>query len=255
MVDSIRSVQRALGIVRLLAEVRKPLGVAEVSQATGLPPATAHRLLVTLVEEGWVEQDPQSTQYELGTGILGTAAVALAYSRFVQAAKLTLNDVSEVSGLNSFLGVLVGHRVAYLASSPGREGHDPKFRVGVVEQAHAVADGKVLLAGMEPKRVRALYGPRPALRQFTPNTITNLDDLERELEDVRRKGYAIDRGERTPNWQFVAVPVRGRTGNVVAAIVAGGHESIVPPEKLEWLPREMHMAAEQLSARMGWVEE
>ena len=88
MVDSIRSVQRALGIVRLLAEVRKPLGVAEVSQTTGLPPATAHRLLVTLVEEGWVQQDPQSTQYELGTGILGTAAVALAYSPFIQAAKL-----------------------------------------------------------------------------------------------------------------------------------------------------------------------
>jgi DNA-binding IclR family transcriptional regulator len=254
MVDSIRSVQRALGIVRLLAEVRKPLGVAEVSQQTGLPPATAHRLLVTLVDEGWVQQDPQSTQYELGTGILGTAAVALAYSPFIQSAKVTLSDISEVSGLNSFLGVLVGHRVAYLASALGREGHDVKFRVGVVEQAHAIADGKVLLASLDPAEVRSLYKGR-ALRQFTPSTITDLDRLESELSDVRAKGYAVDRGERTEQWFYVAVPVRGRMGSVIAAIVCGGHESVLPPEKLEWLPHEMRIAAEQLSIRLGYLEE
>jgi DNA-binding IclR family transcriptional regulator len=254
MVDSIRSVQRALAIVRLLAEVRKPLGVAEVAQATALPPATAHRLLVTLVEEGWVQQDPQSTQYELGTGILGTAAVALAYSPFIQAAKVTLNDISEVSGLNSFLGVLVGHRVAYLASAQGREAHEVKFRVGVVEQAHAIADGKVLLAGLDKREVRRLYEGR-ALRPYTPRTITSLPELERELEQVRARGYALDLGERTEHWNFVAVPVRGRQGKVIAAIVAGGHESAATPEKLEWLPREMRNAADQLSISLGYIEE
>jgi DNA-binding IclR family transcriptional regulator len=255
MVESIRSVQRALGIVRLLAEMRKPLGVAEVSQATGLPPATAHRLLVTLVDEGWVQQDPQSTQYELGTGILGTAAVALAYSPFIQAAKVTLADISELSGLNSFLSVLVGHRVAYLATARGSEGHDVKFRIGVVEQAHAIADGKILLAGLEPEKLRALYGGRTQLRAFTASTITTLDDLEIELAEVRARGHAIDREERTEHWFYVAVPVRGRSGRVAAAIVCGGHESVMPAQKLEWLPHEMHLAAEQLSVRLGYIEE
>lgn len=255
MVEPIRSVQRALGIIRVLAEVRKPLGVAEVAQVTGLPPATAHRLLVTLLEEGWVAQDPQSTQYELGIGILGTAGVALAYSPFIQAAKVTLADISEVSGLNSYLGVLVGHRVAYLASATGRDGHDSKFRVGVVEQAHATADGKVLLAHLELDRLRALYAGRSQLRPFTPHTITNLDGLERELAEVRRAGYAIDRQERTEGWYFVAVPVFAGAGKVVAAIVCGGHESVATPEKLEWLPHEMRMAAEQLSVRLGFSEE
>jgi DNA-binding IclR family transcriptional regulator len=93
------------------------------------------------------------------------------------------------------------------------------------------------------------------LRQFTANTITNFDDLERELDKVRAQGFAVDHGERTPNWYFVAVPVRGRDGKVIAAIVAGGSETVLPPEKLEWLPREMHMAADQLSVRMGYLEE
>ncbi len=247
--------QRALGILRLLAEERRPLGVAEVAQATGLPPATAHRLLVTLVEEGWADQDQQSTQYELGSDILGTAAVALAYSPFIQAAKATLSDISELSGLNSYLGVRVGHRVAYLASARGREGHDSKFRVGVVEQAHAIADGKVLLAGLDPKDLRAIYGGRTQLRSFTPATITRIEELERELSEVRTRGYALDRGERTDGWSYVAVPVRGRNGRVVAAIVAGGQDTMAPPEKLEWLAHEMRIAAEQLSIRLGFLEE
>jgi IclR family KDG regulon transcriptional repressor len=254
VVDSIRSVQRALGIVRLLAEVRKPLGVAEVSQATGLPPATTHRLLVTLVEDGWVQQDPQSTQYELGIDILGPAAVALAYSPFIQAAKVTLADVSEVSGLNSFLGVRVGHRVAYLATARGAEGHDVKFRVGVVEQAHAIADGKVLLADLNTKELHELYAGRTELRAFTPNTITTMDRLEGELEEVRAKGYAVDREERAENYYYVAVPVRGPSGRVAAAMVAGGHASVTR-EKLDWLPHEMRLAAEQLAVRLGYIEE
>lgn len=255
MVDSIRSVQRALTIVRLLAEVRRPLGVADVALATSLPPATAHRLLVTLVDEGWVDQDPQSAQYELGTGILGTSAVALAYSPFIQTAKVTLTDVADVSGLNTYLGVLVGHRVAYLASVRGRDGHDSKFRVGVVEQAHAVADGKVLLASLEPEALRALYSGRPALRQFTPKSPGSIEDLERDLAEVREKGFALDMGERTEGWNYVAVPVRGRGGRVIAAIVTGGPETVAPAEKMEWLPHEMRMAAEQLSARIGYGEE
>ena len=255
MVDPIRSVQRALAILRLLAEERKPLGVAEVAAATGLPPATAHRLLVTLVEEGWADQDPQSTQYELGSDILGTAAVALAYSPFIQAAKATLSDISELSGLNSYIGVRVGHRVAYLASARGRDGHDSKFRVGVVEQAHAIADGKVLLAYLEPRELQAIYGGRTQLRAFTPRTITTIDDLQRELGEVRAKGYAMDRGERTDGWSYVAVPVRGRRGRVVAAVVAGGQDTVASPDKLEWLAHEMRIAAEQLSLRLGFAEE
>jgi DNA-binding IclR family transcriptional regulator len=208
-----------------------------------------------LVDEGWVDQDPQSAQYELGTGILGTAAVALAYSPFIQAAKVTLSDIADVSGLNTYLGVLVGHRVAYLASVRGRDGHDSKFRVGVVEQAHAVADGRVLLASLEPAALRALFKDRGVLRQFTPGNPRNLEELEGRLGEVRDKGFALDIGERTEGQNYAAVPVRGRGGRVIAAITAGGPETVASLEKMEWLPHEMRMAAEHLSARIGYGEE
>lgn len=255
MVEPIRAVQRALGIVRLLAEERRPLGVAEVALATGLPPATAHRLLVTLVDDGWAEQDPQSTQYQLGTGILGTAAVTLGYSPLIHAAKATLSEVSEMSGLNSFLAVLVGRRVAYLASARGRDAPDVKFRVGVVEQAHAIADGKVLLAYLSAEERAKLFAGRAELRRFTPNTTGTVKELERELADVRNRGFALDLGARTEEFNYVAVPLRGRKGQVIAAIVAGGHESSAAPEKMEWLAHEMRIAADQLSMRLGLIEE
>jgi DNA-binding IclR family transcriptional regulator len=212
-------------------------------------------LLVTLVEEGWADQDPQSTQYQLGNDILGTAAVALAYSPLIQAAKATLSDISELSGLNSYLGVRVGHRVAYLATARGRDGHDSKFRVGVVEQAHAIADGRVLLAYLDDEELMAIYVDRTQLRSFTAKTITTVEALREDLRQVRAKGYALDIGERTEGWSYVAVPVRGRRGRVVGAMVAGGQDAVAPPDKLEWLAHEMRIAAEQLSVRLGFAEE
>jgi DNA-binding IclR family transcriptional regulator len=204
---------------------------------------------VTLVE-GWADQNPQSTQYELRSDILGPPR---SLSLTVRSSGGRQPCPTSRTFRPQLIGVRVGHRVAHLASA-GSDGHDQQVPRGC-RGAHAIADGKVLLAYLEPTELQAIYGGRTQLRAFTPRTITTIDDLQRELGEVRANGYAMDRGERTDGWSYVAVPVRGRRGRVVAAVVAGGQDAVASADKLEWLAHEKRIAAEQLSLRLGFAEE
>lgn len=249
MASTIRAVERALSIVKLLAEERVPMAIGEVSQATGLAPATVHRILATLLKEDWVEQNPSTSRYRLGFGLLGTAAVALAYTPLVARAKGTLMRVSEISEMPSWLGVLVGRRVAYLAQAEGRMGVKTDFFAGVHHAAHATSGGKVLLAGLPPAERRRLYRGRRELRAYTPLTITDMHALEQAIEDAGKHGYALDRGEVRAGWTGVAVPVRSGDGRVIATIITGAMNA--PIDRLESLVPDLNFLSAELSIEIS----
>lgn len=253
MASTIRAVDRALSIIKLLAEERVPLGIGEISQATGLAPATVHRILATLLKEDWVEQSPSTSRYRLGFGLLGTAAAALAYTPLVARAKGTLARVSDLTGYNSWLGVLVGRRVAYLAQARGRDGPQNDFQAGIHHAAHATCGGHVLLAALPAAERRRLYRGRRQLRAYTPRTTTDLAELERVLEEVAERGYAIDTGEIREYWTGVAVPVRGADGRVIATLITGGLH--VPLEKLESFVPDLKFLAAELSMEISLDDE
>jgi DNA-binding IclR family transcriptional regulator len=251
--STVRAVDRALSIIKLLAEERRPLGIGEIAEATGLAPATVHRFLASLAKEDWVEQNPVTSRYRLGFGLLGTAAAALAYTPLVSKARGTLQRVSDVTGLDSWLGVLVGRRVAYLAQGEGRQGRHGDFQAGVHHAAHATCGGKVLLAGLPLAERRRLYRGRRRLRSYTSRTITDLSALEGALEEVGTKGYAIDPGELRQSWYGVAVPVRGSEGRVIATIITGGREADL--DQLAALVPELKFLSEELSIEISQEDE
>lgn len=137
----VQSVRRALHILRLLAEERRSLGVTEIVNETGLPQATVHRLLKTLVESGWVDQSPRTAHYRLGHGILGSAALALAHAPLIERGRLFLTRVAELSGLSAYISVLVGRRVTFLAHATARHETENLFHAGITQPAHCTAGG------------------------------------------------------------------------------------------------------------------
>jgi DNA-binding IclR family transcriptional regulator len=251
---TIRAVERTLAIIRLLAEETRPLSIAEVSKGTALAPATVHRMLATLMKEDWVEQNPRTSRYRLGLGLLGTAAASLAYTPLVGKARATLLRVSQLAGLYSWLGVLVGRRIAYLAQVEGTASahstylHAP-FQPGVGQYAHATCGGKVLLAALSRTERQRLYRGRNQLERYTDKTITYPERLEEELEEVRARGYALDPGELREAWHGIAVPVHAADGRVIAAIVTGGID--IPLEKVEALVPEVRFLSQELTLELG----
>jgi DNA-binding IclR family transcriptional regulator len=245
----IRAVDRTTLIIRLLAEERRPLTIGDISAATRLAPSTVHRILSTLMKDDWVEQNPATTRYHLGFGLLGIAATSLLETPLVEKARATLVRISAVSDLHSWLGVLVGRRIAYLSEVEGRQSKYRPFEVGRTHHAHATCGGKLLLAALDPSEVKRLYRNVRELQRYTDVTITDPTSLEGELEEIRTKGFALDRGELRESWYGVAVPVRVEDGRVIAALVTGGLE--VPLEQLEALVPEIKFLSTELTMQLS----
>ena len=251
---TIQSVERAASVLQVFFDEGTPCSVTEVVQRTGLAPATAHRLLSTLVKVGWLQQDPRSSRYELSERMLGSSALALANSALLRHGQHFLTQVALATGVNSFLAVQMRRGSVLLARVQGRAGSAPDFQVGKTHPIHASASGKLFLAHMaEPARAE-LLSRQDELRRFTSNTITDPRELERELDAIRSRGYAVDRGEMYETMRGVAVPVRKADGTIVAALCCAGWLNQLPDDFEEALVREMIPVAEEFSHAYGDFE-
>jgi IclR family acetate operon transcriptional repressor len=177
--------------------------------------------------------------------MLGVGSTGLVTSPVVQNGRVFLSKVAEMTGQHSALSTLVGLRVIHLARAPGSESGRPGFEAGVSQPAHAMADGKLLLAYLPPQERAYLYQV-DGLRSYTPNTITDPDALEEELASIRERGYAVDTGERFDKVRGVAVPVLDLDGEPLLAMLClgalkndSGHDA--------WLAQQMQSFAREMS--------
>jgi len=254
MDGGVQSVRRALHILRLLAEERGTLGVTEIVRETGLPQATVHRLLATLVDQGWVERSRYTARYRFGPGILGTTAVALAHAPLLERGRPVLARLAATFGLDAYLSARVGRRVVFLERAAAGERNDG-FHPGIRQPAHCTAAGKALLAFLPATEFQELYRDRPLLRRYTTRTIVEREALEQELQAVREAGCAEDRGEFAERWRSIAAPVRSADGRVIAALSCGGSVARMTHEQTTALRGELLLQAEELSHQLGLSEE
>jgi IclR family acetate operon transcriptional repressor len=214
---AVQSVDRALDVLEALAQAGKPVGVAELAELTGLAPGTAHRILQSLHERGYVRRDP-ARKYSLGT-----AAVRLAdgaQRALARSARPYLAELVALSGETANLAVREGDDVVYVAqvSSP----HTLRMfaEVGRHVPPHSTAVGKVLLAAL-PREEALMILRRTGLPARTSATITDPDAFVAELDLVAEQGWAADEEEQESGVRCVAVPA-GPPGQVLAALSVSG---------------------------------
>jgi IclR family pca regulon transcriptional regulator len=160
-----------------------------------------------------------------------------------------LERLATLAGHHAALSTVVGLRVIHLARVPGMEGGTPDFEPGVSQPAHAMADGKLLLAYL-PKAERQYLYEVDDLVSYTSRTIVNPDVLESELEVIRRQGYAVDMFERFEAVRGVAVPVFDLDGSPLLAMLAIG--AIDTDREYEtWLVHQMQSLASEMSAQIA----
>jgi IclR family acetate operon transcriptional repressor len=250
-VATVRSVQRAARIITALAEHPHPMGVLELSSRVKLSPASVHRMLTTLVSVGWVEQNSLTAKYRLGTRMLGIGSTGLITSPIVQNGRSFLTRLAALSGHHTALSTIVGLRVIHLARVAGKESGSRDFEPGVSQPAHTMADGKLMLAYMSPEERQYFYDV-DGLPSYTARTITNPEVLERELAQIRERGYANDAFERFEDVRGVAVPILDRDGHPLLALLCLGAID-VNPEYETWLVGEMQALASEMTDQIAIV--
>ena len=201
----VQSLHRAFGLLELVAAQGRPMSLTEIASASGLAPATLHRLARTLVDLGYLRQDP-SRRYALGPRLFLLA----------ESSSTMLNDIAlphlahlvDEIGETANLAMLDGDLVAYVAQVPGRHSMRMFTEVGRRVLPHCTAVGKAMLAQAPADDVRALLA-RTGQPRHTEHTLTDPDELLTQLDLVRRRGYAMDEGEQEVGVRCVAVAVPG----------------------------------------------
>ncbi len=245
----VRSGARVIRIVELFAKERRALTAGDIAERLKIPQTSVHRLLATLVAMRWAERK-SGRLYQLGPGLLGVGGLSLGRSPLVQQARPVLNHIAELSRLDSYLAVLVGDAVTYIARESGPDSDKAEFKLGSLQPLHCTSAGKLLLAFLpDAEREEAIR--RLPLRAYTARTLTIRDELVAELDRIRQHHYSADPGEYNEFWRSVAVPVTNASGEVIAALTCGGWAEKMTVEHQGWMRQEMSILAEELSGQIS----
>ena len=226
-----QSAERVLALLKTFDDTRVELGVAEIARALDVHKSTASRLAAALERTGFLTR--AGKRYRLGVEVIRLGTIALRSFDLVATMQPGMEKVSQQTGETVNLAVPDGTDVLNVAEMPSTYILSCSGGwIGRRTRPHAVANGKVLLA------YGALPLPQPgALERYTPQTITTLSGLARELDRVRRDGYATAVAELEEGLVAVAAPVFDPAGACVAALSVSGPEFRMLPETLAGLGR------------------
>ncbi|MEU9242480.1 IclR family transcriptional regulator [Streptomyces sp. NPDC048385] len=237
---------RLLAVLAAFDHGHTALSLSGISRRAGLSLTTTHRLVGALTAWGALERDADGT-YHVGLRLWELAALAPRGLALRQVALPYLEDLYEATHENVQLAVRDGAEVVYIEWLSGRSAVGVHIRVGARWPLHATGVGLALLAH-ETAGFQQDYCAGP-LASFTPYTVTDPAGLRRSLAEVRRTGAAVSRRQVTDDALSVAAPVRGASGQVVAAV------SVVVPEADAQVPvlvPAVRLAARGISRALGW---
>ena len=236
-----QSIERAFDLLERLADAGGTSGLSELSTASGLPLPTIHRLMRTLVNRGYVRQEP-SRRYSLGSRLIRLGDSS---SRLLGAwLQPHLVELVTLTNETANLAMLDGDEVVYIAQSPSphqmRMFTEPGRRV----RPHCTAVGKALLALIPPGDARALL-ERDGMPAYTPATITDPDLLLAHLEVIRKQGYAVDEGEQEVGVRCFAVAIPDTPG--LLAISTSGPQARMTDEAAARIVPALQRTAREIS--------
>ena len=224
------SLARGLAVVQAFSDSRKPQTIANISQKTGIPRAAVRRCLHTLRELGYV--DAELNNFSLRPKVLTLGYSYLSSTPLTVSAQPYLNDISRTLNESSSMAVLEDGEVLYVARASTSRVMSVALNTGSRLPAYCTSLGRVMLAHLPPAELEQ-YLAKTKLRAMTENTVVNQKRLREILADVRRDGYAINDEELELGLRSIAVPVRGASGQVLAALNVGAQAARVSVKQLE----------------------
>jgi DNA-binding IclR family transcriptional regulator len=217
--DTLKSLTKIVRILECFSTTYPTLSAIEVGKRTGYPRSTTHRLLVSLKEAGFLDQDRQRDRYRLGLKLFEFGNIVLSNMDLHREAKPYAEQLGHITGEQVNLAVFNGqHAVIVRRFSPSQNATLPTF-VGTAP-LHCTAIGKTILAFQSPRLIEKLI--KTGLERYTEATLTDKSRLREELRMVRERGYAINEGEYRSELRCIGAPIRDRNDCVFAAISTSG---------------------------------
>ena len=246
-----QTVDRAVRILKLIAQNNGEMGVNQIAEALGVYPSVASRLVTTLEYHNLLRQNPQTLKYSLGLGLVELSTTALSSIELYEVSRPVLEELNAETGETVFLMVLDRGEGVYIRKIDSRQKLAIRSEVGRREPAHASAVGKALLAYLPEAEVEEIVA-RVGLPKMTENTITDLATLKAHLAEVRRRGFAIDNEEGELGIRCIGAPIFDHRGHPVASVSISAPASRVSLEQLLGWSDLLLSGARRISHQLGY---
>lgn len=250
-VGEVRTLERGLHLLETLSEA-ETLSLSELARRTELSPSTAYRLLETLRRRGFADWDEGKGLWKVGLRAYQVGSAFLTRGGLVDAAMPEMERLVDELNETVNLAVLDGNEAVYVAQVEGRQLIRMFTRIGARAPLYCTGVGKALLMEHPEAEVRRILGSGP-YKAFTAHTLTSSTAFLKALSGAKAKGYALDNEEREDGVRCIATPVRDSRGKVVASMSLSAPASRVPDERVEALGQRVKLAADAVSARLGWA--
>ena len=247
------SVRRALSILDLLNRSSRPLSFSDITVELGLPKSTTSLLLSTLETLGYLIRDGEDRRYWLNPQASTPWFAPMSHLELTGIALHVLKPISSALSLTSFVSVLEGDQVLFLAKADGPNHSSCDVYAGRKANAQCTAVGKVLLAWMDTEAQRKFLS-RHHVIPHTNRTITAKDALLEELTRVRQLGYAIDDQEEALSIRCLAVPVLTEQSPGTVALGITGSITEIRSDNIASLVRHLKQMAARIKCpdRRSW---
>ncbi|MCP4298968.1 MAG: IclR family transcriptional regulator [Gammaproteobacteria bacterium] len=236
---------RALRLLKLFTPEQPELQLAELSGLAGLNKTTTHRLLQALQSESMLDRNPADGAYRLGPALMALGVQALSSNDLRLRARPLLNRLAKETGETATLEVPIDETMLILDEVTGSHFVGAGGNVGTRWPIHATSTGKAFIAFDE----RGVDRLGEQLAPLTLQTITERNQLEEQLREIRRRGFAETVDELEDGFSGVAAVIRGRMGQALGALSVCGPTQRLSKGRRASLGTTLYKAAERLEPR------
>lgn len=249
----IKVLDKSLSVLELLLQKGSAMNMTELSKKLGFYPSTIHRILDTLKHWGYVEQDSHTQKYQLGLKALELGMAKLHQMDLVREATPYLKELVNQYNETVHLGVLEAGEVLYLAKEESSQTIRMCSYVGKRAPLHCTALGKVLLAYLPEEERKKILEQKELLR-FTEKTIIDEKKLKKELDKIKKQGFALDLEEHEKDVCCIAATIKNHQGEVIAAVSISGPAFRIDVSKQNNLKEALLRTSKKISERLGYNE-
>lgn len=243
-----RSLIRGITILEAYNSNKHSWGIRELSRELDINAATIYRLVSTLTSRGYLEQNAETQKYHLGPKVVQLAANYSNQNSLIEISLRLFAKYEKAFPYNFYVGVMSGHEIVYIAVYESRGPLKITTEPGQSVSIYGSALGKLLLANESDSFIKELLSEKP-IERITPMTVASERSLMRQIREIRKLGYAVNRGEVYEEIAAVATPIRGPEGAVIAGLSLSFPIHYLETKKLNLqdIIRLSHVIGEEIS--------
>ncbi|NQT01987.1 MAG: IclR family transcriptional regulator [Planctomycetes bacterium] len=248
------TIEKALDVLEIFLAHDDDIGLSEIASLSGFNVATTHRIVLTLVKRGYLNQKQKRQKYSLSTKFLQYSNLLSRRMKIRDIAFPIVDALNKMVGESVNIAILDRNEVVYIEHIETNKSLRIFTQVGNRAPLYCTGVGKIFLAHMGDDELQKALNSTDLL-PHTPNTITDIKRLKKELELVKTEDVAIDNEEMEIGVKCIASPVKNSEGSVTAAISVSGPTARLSNKRVNEIKTLVKSCAVEVSRALGYNAE